>query len=390
MNKIAVIGSSVAGATAALLASKHLGASIKVFERVSNPRAVGAGFLLQPTGLSVLSQTGLLSDVQAAGARVNRLYGETSTGSTVLDLQYSKLGKGLHGLGVDRGKVYKIGCDAMEKDPNIELRFGSHITSIDADSSSRVFIDGECFDAIIVATGALRSPPPLLGAMEPGRLFTPARFGALWMNLHKSQDGPMWDHHNNSVLYNQYNTARYMLGLMPCGPESLTLFWSLPRDKQYTSMGELVDEMVKACPYAKGQLADTLIGLPLDSFSTARYGDGLMESMKARTVPVFYIGDVAHCSSPQLGQGANLALLDAATLIGSLKSDNGTSFDSLRRSQVRFYHWASRALTPLFQSEAVLPSKLRDLLWEPSRRFLPFFERESLKALAGQKRGLFN
>ncbi len=46
------------------------------------------------------------------------------------------------------------------------------------------------------------------------------------------------------------------------------------------------------------------------------------------------IGDAAHALSPQLGQGANLALLDAAALADC---DSLDEFEAARRPQTRFY-----------------------------------------------------
>ena len=48
--------------------------------------------------------------------------------------------------------------------------------------------------------------------------------------------------------------------------------------------------------------------------------------------PVLFIGDAAHGTSPQLGQGANLGLLDAWTLAEAL-ADSGDLAAALRCSR---------------------------------------------------------
>jgi hypothetical protein len=54
-----------------------------------HPGPVGAGFLLQPTGLAALWSLDLLQAAQAHGAPVRRLYGEMPAGRTVMDMRYA-------------------------------------------------------------------------------------------------------------------------------------------------------------------------------------------------------------------------------------------------------------------------------------------------------------
>ena len=69
---ITVIGAGLAGSLLAILLSRD-GHRVEVFERAAEPGPVGAGFLLQPTGLQVLWQMGLLPAALAHGAPVTRL-----------------------------------------------------------------------------------------------------------------------------------------------------------------------------------------------------------------------------------------------------------------------------------------------------------------------------
>jgi 2-polyprenyl-6-methoxyphenol hydroxylase-like FAD-dependent oxidoreductase len=105
------------------------------------------------------------------------------------------------------------------------------------------------------------------------------------------------------------------------------------------------------------------------------------------------IGDSAHATSPQLGQGANQALIDAVVLVDALSvaSDLQAAFElyaRARRGHVRFYQFASRLMTPFFQSDSRCLAGLRDLFFHPMRR-VPWLHREMLRTLAGLKTGLF-
>jgi 2-polyprenyl-6-methoxyphenol hydroxylase-like FAD-dependent oxidoreductase len=95
--------------------------------------------------------------------------------------------------------------------------------------------------------------------------------------------------------------------------------------------------------------------------------------------------------SPQLGQGANLALLDAYVLAGCLERHGVeaalAAYSEARRAHLRFYSWASRLMTPVFQSHLGMLGPPRDLLMQPLAR-IPWVRRQFLGSLAGAKTGV--
>jgi 2-polyprenyl-6-methoxyphenol hydroxylase-like FAD-dependent oxidoreductase len=104
------------------------------------------------------------------------------------------------------------------------------------------------------------------------------------------------------------------------------------------------------------------------------------------------LGDAAHATSPQLGQGANSALLDALALSDALDRSGDiaqalATYARLRRRHVRFYQLASAALTPFFQSDSRLLADVRDLAFH-RLKIVPYLRREMLRTLAGLKTGL--
>ena len=106
----------------------------------------------------------------------------------------------------------------------------------------------------------------------------------------------------------------------------------------------------------------------------ARYAHRTLSSPLARHV--VHVGDSWHCASPQLGQGANMALLDALALARALESQSDLSialseYKRMRLWHIRLYQLASFLFTPAYQSDSALASMIRDHLMAPVSRTWP-------------------
>lgn len=98
--------------------------------------------------------------------------------------------------------------------------------------------------------------------------------------------------------------------------------------------------------------------------------------------------------SPHLGQGANLALMDAEYLARALATTNDyyAAFEQYRRERrryIRYYAWLSKLLTPFFQSHNRILAFGRDLALPLMCRMPPVHHQMILSA-AGLKRNLFD
>lgn len=104
------------------------------------------------------------------------------------------------------------------------------------------------------------------------------------------------------------------------------------------------------------------------------------------------LGDAGHALSPQLGQGVNLALVDASVLARSLAAgglhQGLADFSRYRRKHLRFYQFATRWTTPFFQSDHLWLGWLRDLGF-PLAMKIPWARREMVAVMAGLKDGPF-
>jgi 2-polyprenyl-6-methoxyphenol hydroxylase-like FAD-dependent oxidoreductase len=128
-----------------------------------------------------------------------------------------------------------------------------------------------------------------------------------------------------------------------------------------------------------------------DDLTFASYADVTLRERHAERI--VFIGDAGRVTSPQLGQGANLALIDAAVLADCLRKQSTlaaalAAYAEQRRAHTRFYSYASRWLTPFFQSDSRIAALVRDLTF-PIAGKVPYVRREMVRTLCGMKTGLF-
>ena len=386
--EIAIAGCGPAGLSAALLLERA-GHRVTLVERFATPQPLGSGLILQPTGLAVLRELGLADALIARGSRLDRLYGlGAATGSVVLDVRYVALGPDAFGLGIHRGSLFEALFAAVSA-RGIAVETGCEVTDIDSGSGGQVSLildNGRKlgpFDLAIDATGA-RSP--LIGrALRPVRQ-RPLAYGAIWANA------PLAEGFDPHALEQRYRRASVMVGVLPIGrqhdDETLlaSFFWSLKPAEHAQWQARGLDawkvDVLRHWPQTAPMLE-----------SIAAPEQLLLASYRHHTLPVpagrglAFIGDAAHSTSPQLGQGANMGLLDAYALAMAVNEAADIAgalerYAQLRRFHVRLYQAASRLFTPFYQSDSRLLPLLRDRLVPPLAR-LPGIDRQLALLVAG-------
>ena len=382
------------------------GADVTLLERARTLGPVGAGILLQPTGLGVLRALGIEAGIRGCGASVHRLLGcakgtADRPGRVVLDVSYADLAAilGEHevwcGLGVQRGLVFTALKDAALA-AGVRLVQGVEVVDVRAGDSTPVAVDADGvehgpFDVLVFADGSRNAVRERLGLVRRARTYA---YRAMWF-VGDDIEGEF-----AGVLSQVYQGTGAMVGFLPSGrlslgePARVSVFWSLRLSDEAALRAGGVEEFKRlVCglePRASGVLRQLTDARQL---VTAAYQDVVLRSpVKGRVV---FVGDAAHAMSPQLGQGANLALLDAASLASRLLGGSGGIDERLsayardRRGSTWYYQLASRWLTPVFQSGHEWIGPVRDMLMGPMCRFGPT-RREMLLALAGVKTGLFS
>ena len=365
---IGIAGAGPAGLAAALFLSRA-GHRVELIERFEQPSPVGSGLLMQPTGLTVLDALGLSPAIHALGNRIERLHGaDARSGRTVLDVRYDALAGGRYGLAVHRAALFSTLHDAVVAE-GLPIRTGITLAKAETRQSRTALHDeaGEIvgdYDLVIDATGA-RSQLVATSVVAPKVRELP--WGAFWATLDCKDIA-----HDGRALTQRYDAAKVMIGILPVGKaeagggRKAALFWSLKTaDAEAVKraglarwQARILDYWPETAPFLD-QITDW------EQLTLARYTH--RTALPPYADGIVFIGDSAHSTSPQLGQGANMALLDAATLAHALSSAQTveealSAYADARRGHVRLFQLLSYVFTPFYQSDSRSIAWLRDRL----------------------------
>ena len=389
--RIAIIGCGTAGPAAAVLLRRQ-GHDVVLFERAEECKAVGAGFLLQPSGMGVLKELGILNEVLSHAAKVDFLHVLNSEGKTLLDLRYRELAHGSFGAGLHRPVVLHYLIEAM-RTAKVEVRWGWEVA--DASRSEKYWTvtsptGDECggFDLLVIADGARSKLRALVNTGGVNRGYP---WGAHWFIGHNNGIFP------ENELYQIVGGTRQLAGFLATGrdldggPPLVSLFWSIKIAEDAAWRARSIDEwkqqILTLCPKSVDLLGQ-ITGW--DQVLTARYGDVRMRRWYGDGIIV--LGDAAHAMSPQLGQGVNLALADASCLAQCLARHPlpGALVNYQRRRwlTLRYYQLSTRWLTPWFQSDHEWLTPVRQVFFGISRRIpvARYFMTLTMAGLVGTER----
>jgi len=360
---IAIVGAGIGGLALATL-MQRAGHQVCLWERFERPRPVGSGLVIQPVGLAVLDALGVGDPARTLGAPIARMQGHLAHGRSVLDVSYRRYQPG---LAMHRAALFEVLWQAAQA-AGVPVQTGAAIHSATAECGQRVLRDAQgqalaAVDLVVDASGAGSRLSPLQAR--------PLAYGAIWGTVR-------WPVGDTELPFNElrqrYQAARHMVGVLPVGQlpgdpvPRAALFWSMPTGALdawahtdiATWQAQALALWTELHPFIT-QITHT------EEMTPARYAHGTLR--RPYEPGLVFIGDAAHRASPQLGQGANMALLDALALFTALQNHPLAQalprYAAMRRWHVRSYQIMSALFTPAYQSDSRVLPLLRDHVLAP-------------------------
>ena len=281
-----VVGCGMGGPTVAALLARA-GWEVTMLERAPVLGPVGAGILLQPTGLSVLARLGLLDEARRLGRTVRRLDARTERGRRVWELRYAdvpELAGG--GLGIHRGALFTLLHEAA-RSAGAKIMAGCEAAAVEYDGEGFAEVltrDGGRFgpfDLVVLAGGGRQD---VAVPWVPARRVRQYRWGAWWACL-PDEEGLFPD-----ALTQVFRGTTRLLGFLPTGwlpgagdgPPLVSLFCSTRLDRVETERAEGIDVvragMLRLAPHAEPVLRHLR---DFSQLTLAAYGETRMRRWSA-------------------------------------------------------------------------------------------------------------
>jgi 2-polyprenyl-6-methoxyphenol hydroxylase-like FAD-dependent oxidoreductase len=383
MYRVGVVGFGVAGAATAYLLARD-GHRVTLLERAPELGPVGAGILLQSSGQEVLRRLGLLDRVLAHAAPLEELFARHARdGRTLINNRYPELSPEIRAYGVHRGVIFTALAELVHSMP-IDVRPACEIVAREDKADGVSLRDARerthgPFDFVVAADG---SRSRMRDVCRFKASVTPYGHGTLWVNA-PGTGVP-------GRLLQVVDRNRKLFGLLPLGDGMVSMYWGLPI-REFAPVKarglDLLKREIRAFAPESEPVLDSLQDFDQLLFTTYRH----VYKRKHFDDRVILIGDAAHAMSPHLGQGLNLALVDAWRFAHAVRENAAPSaafraFRQRQKAYIRYYASVTYFLSPFFQSDWSFLGWGRDQVL-PLLPRIPWMKRQMLLTVCGLKGG---
>ncbi len=326
--KILIIGGGIGGLSTAL-ACKHIQLDYEVFEASTEIKEVGAGIWVPPNAMQVMHRLGLSDTIMSAGKLLNKI----SVGGPSNDVWHtissekiiSKFGFGT--IAIHRAKLQTVLYNALDKK---KVHTGKRLKNFSTENGKvNVFFED----------GSLASGDCLVGADGLRSITRKLLFGELplrysgqtcWRGIasfslpHDKKDNmfELWGKQaGQRFAYSQISEGLvyyYATLAAPAGGKNDASEIKSFLHKHYDSYGTLVQSIIEALDPGTVIRTDLSDLKPIHTWTKGN---------------IALLGDAAHATTPNLGQGAAQAIEDAYVLVSELKNKTGDISSALKKYQ---------------------------------------------------------
>jgi len=382
-----VVGAGIGGLTASLLLSR-VAARVTLVERAQRPSEVGAALALQPNGMAVLDRLGLLPAVKVVSARIDRMDIRSVTGRRLLTAGMPDLGGGLdHAIAVRRSELHLVLLEAVAAVASVDTRFGCAAVSADPSGAVRITSTAQHGPGsmslradVIVGADGVNSAVRSTGGFE-----SRVSLGSSYVRAIVRGRASPW--------FEEYWTPLGSFGQAPLGGD-FVYFWAAAH------VGAAADAVARRDLGAFRQEWRRVLPAAADLLEQVSSFDELLVNTVRRvdcrrwfSGRLVLLGDAAHAMAPNLGQGANSALVDGVVLAEELArapsvKDALAGYDKRRRPLARRVQLTAEMLQRLCGIEQVTALRVRDALLAGLARFPRLSDEAIRRVLAADVRAV--
>jgi len=316
--RIAVIGAGLGGAAAAALLQQR-GCDVQVYDQAPSFGRLGAGIHLGPNVIKVLDRVGIADELCRTGVEPERWLSRAwDSGDTLFSLPLKGLSEERYGaryLTVHRGDFHALLIQALAAD---SLHYGKKLTGLrqSSDQATMTFADGSTAEAdLVIGADGLNSVvrEALLGKEAPvytgvvgHRVMIPAeRLGG-----EKIADFTKWWANDRHFIVYYITHSRDVVYVVTGAPQPV---WDSPASWVPCSKEEFRSVFTGFHPEVQ-----KLIDLsPADGITKWAFFERQPLPLWSQG-RVVLLGDACHPMKPHMGQGAAMAIEDAAMLVRCL------------------------------------------------------------------------